>query len=512
MIKSFNRFTVMFLTMLLVSPLAAPPVLADGPPVVILNGPEDGLFGAGSEATLDVTVYDPDGDPMTVTFLGREIANPGHREDFTVVALPDTQYYSEYGSSYFRDQTQWSVDNRDAENIVFVTHLGDIVQDVDTHVSQWIVADEAMSILDGEIPYGLALGNHDMHSDGMAVLYDHYFPPARYEGEPWYGGHHADTNKSNYQLLTISGMDLLFLHLEADYPAGVIAWADAVLTAYPDRLAIVSTHIYLTGGGQLRTNPYYRPDGTSSQDLWRNLLRRHRSVKLVLCGHSCEAQRRIDLNLFGEPVHQILSDYQCRPDGGQGWMRVMTFSPDHDLLHIRTYSPTRDEYLSGSEHEFTLPIDLTPTVSFEILATEAGVASGSRVTFPWTGLGPESAMEWYVVADDGVNTTRSPTWRFSTCWDGDGDGHGDEACGGGDCDDTDPAVGPGVAEVCEDGVDNDCDGYTDAADLECDTGCAAVTTPVPRGPVSLLTVALLALALGFRGTPARSPHSRRRPV
>jgi hypothetical protein len=39
-----------------------------------------------------------------------------------------------------------------------------------------------------------------------------------------------------------------------------------------------------------------------------------------------------------------------------------------------------------------------------------------------------------------------------------------------DCDDTDPAINPGVTEVCTDGVDNDCDGLIDADDAyDCPT-------------------------------------------
>ena len=48
--------------------------------------------------------------------------------------------------------------------------------------------------------------------------------------------------------------------------------------------------------------------------------------------------------------------------------------------------------------------------------------------------------------------------------DGDGDGYSEAA---GDCDDGDPSVHPGTAEVCEDGLDNDCDGALDDQDSYC---------------------------------------------
>ena len=51
---------------------------------------------------------------------------------------------------------------------------------------------------------------------------------------------------------------------------------------------------------------------------------------------------------------------------------------------------------------------------------------------------------------------------FDCCEDGDVDGYEDEACGGTDCDDADADINPGVDEVgdglCDDGIDQDCDG------------------------------------------------------
>ncbi|MCP4870565.1 MAG: hypothetical protein GY898_17820 [Proteobacteria bacterium] len=42
-----------------------------------------------------------------------------------------------------------------------------------------------------------------------------------------------------------------------------------------------------------------------------------------------------------------------------------------------------------------------------------------------------------------------------------------ECADGTDCDDEDPEIGPDVQEVCDDGLDNDCDGLTDRYDDAC---------------------------------------------
>ncbi len=52
--------------------------------------------------------------------------------------------------------------------------------------------------------------------------------------------------------------------------------------------------------------------------------------------------------------------------------------------------------------------------------------------------------------------------------DFDGDGVTTEA---GDCDDTNPTVSPNLSESCQDGLDNDCDGLTDTDDPDCPSPC-----------------------------------------
>jgi hypothetical protein len=48
-----------------------------------------------------------------------------------------------------------------------------------------------------------------------------------------------------------------------------------------------------------------------------------------------------------------------------------------------------------------------------------------------------------------------------TCPDADGDGYTDAACGGADCDDSDAMINPGIAETCGNSVDENCNGMAD---------------------------------------------------
>ena len=82
-------------------------------------------------------------------------------------------------------------------------------------------------------------------------------------------------------------------------------------------------------------------------------------------------------------------------------------------------------------------------------------------------LDPGTQYVVLVAGRDGAPGDYSLTLSVGSCWDDDGDGYDDEACGGDDCDDADPAINPGEAEDCYDGIDNDCDSWIDWADLDC---------------------------------------------
>jgi len=72
-----------------------------------------------------------------------------------------------------------------------------------------------------------------------------------------------------------------------------------------------------------------------------------------------------------------------------------------------------------------------------------------------------------------TTTTSTTTTTIPDCWDADGDGYYDRACGGDDCDDRRAEVNPGATEgpqgdpTCFDMLDNDCDRLGDGWDYDC---------------------------------------------
>ena len=137
---------------------------------------------------------------------------------------------------------------------------------------------------------------------------------------------------------------------------------------------------------------------------------------MVINGHYPGEGRRTDLNNCGQPVHQVLTDYQSRANGGDGWLRYYTFKPSENKIYAYTYSPTRNggagQFETDASSQFTLDYAMQGA-PFTVIGTNTGVSSGSNTTTAWSGLLPGTEYEWYATVNDGKVTTTGPMWSFT---------------------------------------------------------------------------------------------------
>jgi hypothetical protein len=486
---------------------------------------------------LCVNASDPDGEALTVEFRGRALnTSPG--EEFTIVALPDTQFYALFFPFVFDSQLQWIVENKQARNIRFVSQLGDCVHNGGNTI-EWSIADRVMSRLEDPlatgqpdgIPYGIAVGNHDNsgttgtladQSQGTE-LYNTVFGRDRFEGRIYYGGHFGTNYDNHFELFSASGMDFIAMHLEWEAGSSplreaVLAWADDLLETYPERRAIVTVHELLNIDGG------WGDQGQATYDT----LKHNPNLFLMLCGHLWNNPRRLD-TFDGNPVHTLMSNYQhLQPFGGNGWLRIMTFKPLLDQIEVQTYSPWLDSYMVDSTEQFTLAYDMGAGVPFHLVGKLDNVPSGSAACLSWPGCQSGTQYQWRVKVSDGSSTTVGPVWGFSSngscntpaeCDDGDlctadacqanvcawtaspnccevdadcadGDPCTDDLCSGNTCQsvhNTGPCtdgVGCTVEDSCSFGqcvgTLLDCDDGNDCTTDECATGgCDSLYSPLP---------------------------------
>lgn len=378
-----------------------------GPDVPMLVTPLDDAT-VDFDPTLTVNVADPNGSDMIVRFFGRALSTAA---PFTVVTLPDTQNYSERFPATFTAQTQWVVDNRDALDIAYVAHLGDIVQRAE-RTQEWINADASISVMDQlpDLPYGLTVGNHDQEpccggAPGSTANFNLFFPFTRYLGVvPWYGGNFGTKNDNSYYLFSASGLEFIAIHMEFDRDANpaVLDWADAILKTYPDRRAIIVTHWMVSAGN---------PAPFSNQGLRiYEALKDNSNVFLMLGGHISNEGQRED-TFEGNTVYSILADYQRRAQGGTGWLRYYEFRPADNEIEAITYSPVLDQFEFDANSNFILYYDMSGN-DFELIGSVSPVADGADASISWPGLVNGGRYEWFVEVQSLDGTVISEAWTF----------------------------------------------------------------------------------------------------
>ncbi|GGW48166.1 Tat pathway signal sequence domain protein [Streptomyces galilaeus] len=320
------------------------------------------LLGAAATASVALPAVTAEATPS-----GRR-PDPDSRR-FTLAVMPDTQYLFD-GPSIDKAPVEASLrylleHGRD-ENIVFLSHLGDLTQNGTK--AEVAAISEAFTLLDRRrVGYSVLAGNHDVRSSTTdqrgASPYLDAFGPGRFAGRPSFGGASPD-GYNTFHVFRAGGREWMVLALDWRLSPQGYAWAADVLARHPKTPVVLTTHELVVADDAL---------SAYGQQLWDRLIKDHDQIFLTLNGHYWPAGRATRRNAAGNDVHLHLTNYQNRYFGGAAMIRLYRFDLDRNVIDVETVSPwilgraakglnelERQEIeLSGDADRFTVDIDFT---------------------------------------------------------------------------------------------------------------------------------------------------------
>ena len=290
-------------------------------------------------------------------------------ETFSLIALPDTQFYASYSDpryyqkqqNPFYSQTKWIVNNTQKENIAFTMHLGDLV-DNSTDPQQWQLTSDAMKVLDdNSINYGICRGNHDAFEDESFIR---WFGPDRFKDSPTYKAS-GPNGFNSYHIFTADERQFLVIFCDWRMEQDELEWVKSVLQNNSQYPTIIVSHQILSVDGKSPASP---KDTDNSVYIWNELVKDNNQVFLTISGHHHGTAWRVDKNAAGNDVLQMVVDYQMSFANGAGYMRQLTFDTEANTITAKTFSPWISEVAANKIKlpPYVIPEIKTPDASFTI--------------------------------------------------------------------------------------------------------------------------------------------------
>ena len=280
--------------------------------------------------------------------------------DYRMLVFPDPQILMKWQTSSWYKYTKWIKDNVDALNVEAIISVGDMVND--NNATQWTNSVKGCNDFDDSgVPWMPMRGNHDPSAE-----FNQYFPYSKYSKASWFGGSYEEGKMDNiYWFVNAGGREYMILYLGWAPSWDVLDWADEVISAFPNKNVIVSTHAYMNWDGELLAvgdggyvggysglSGY--PEGT---DIWA-MLEKHENVVLALGGHigATDLICWEDENAAGNAVTSMLVDSQHLDYVAAGLVAVLTFHEDSDKVDVNWYSPLHDAFFrERNQFSITVP-------------------------------------------------------------------------------------------------------------------------------------------------------------
>ncbi|MEW2287278.1 LamG-like jellyroll fold domain-containing protein [Streptomyces sp. NPDC047841] len=310
---------------------------------------------------------------------------------FTLAVMPDTQFLY-WGSQDSVNRTpqeesfRYIIRNSGSgtDNIVFMTHLGDLTQDADP--TSFDQVDKAFSLLDAHgAAYSVVAGNHDVsgEDDRGDTPYLRTLGPQRFRRSKTFAG--ADpTGYNTAHVFRAAGRSWLVLALDWRATDQAFAWAGDFIRSHPKMPVILTTHDLVYSTYDDNVFPYESGDPEDNaelsgygQKIWDKLIKDNDQIFLTLNGHYWPSGRTTRKNAAGNDVHLHIANYQNRYFGGGGMIRLYHFDLARDTIDVETINPwilaqdpeSRNKLaaeharITGPVDDFSVPVDFAKRFS-----------------------------------------------------------------------------------------------------------------------------------------------------
>ena len=393
-----------------------------------------------------------------------DLAEPeDYAYSFAVIGDPQymTQYDNRNKTTYVKDMYKWIVDNVESKKIQHVIGVGDITHQ-DTE-GEWKVANEAISQMNGVVPYSLVRGNHD----NRTTFFDQIFggDDAKYmQQQSLVSCYQPESSiRARNTAHEFLGDDVDYLVVTLDFGAqdDVLEWANSVVEAYPNHTVIVSTHAFLHQTGVILQQSHnslspgcdqyetkyastvwggngkewiYQAKTQVDQpfnngtDLWDKFIKLHANISMVFCGHvlNCDMTRTQMYGDNGNLVEQIMINPQAMDDDGfseagskaelgtdesfTGSVAIFYCSEDGKTIDVQWYSTVKEKfYRDQNQFQFKPATTERGAPYVKVLTFGGGSASptyatleGEKITIEFT---PEKYYRLGSVKLNGVDIT-----------------------------------------------------------------------------------------------------------
>ena len=378
--------------------------------ILVVAGLGTGLGTIGPEELSPSEAFAADDVPATESTAVEPYAPPTLREPgaWTAIVVPDPQTYNKFGRNQgiFDLMTAWIAEQREKLNVQMVLVTGDLVEQNgvtevkkpkehnQTSAQQWAAARRSLERLGETIPCIVCSGNHDygiVSAENRESQLNTYFPT---DWSPLLASRLVECGDNAFGEKTLENAayrfdDLpgwsktLVITLEFAPSDRSLAWAASVAARpeFADYKIWILTHSYLESTGKrIQKEGYEVADANYGEAIWNKLIQPTDQIRFVVCGHIASPDSWAgsvhfseDTNAAGHPVAQMLFDTQAigggwHGNGGDGWLRILEFSPDGHTVHATTFSPlfgispTTQSKAWNREplNEFQFELDQTP--------------------------------------------------------------------------------------------------------------------------------------------------------